>query len=220
MKKHIDLLDLDSGDRRVRLLALLSAVIAVGNEKLTEEAIRQLDAHEVNRTAINETILQSYLFLGFPRMIDASLAYNRVYGDQSDDSDISRFTDEESKKWYTEGKALCRRVYGKNYDRLKKRFMAMSPEVFRWMVLEGYGKVLNRPGLSHIERELAEVAALIVDRRERQLVSHVRGSLNVGASIELIKKVNTDIKPLAGNEASEMADCIISEIEKKYAPDK
>ena len=219
LKEHTSSLVFGSDDKQVRLLALFSAVITYGQEELTEETIRYLDKNEINRTAINEAILQSYLFLGFPRMIDATLAYNKVFGDQSENTDIDRISLRESEKWYTEGKALCRRVYGNNYERLKKRFIAMSPDVFRWMVLEGYGKVLNRPGMSHIERELAEVAALIVDKRERQLISHVMGSLNVGASIGLIKKVNEDIKPLSGDEAFTRAESIISEIEKKHAAD-
>jgi len=220
LKRHISSLEFGQDNKQVRLLALFSAVIAYGQEELTGETIELLDTNSISRTAINEAILQSYLFLGFPRMIDATLAFNRVFGDQPENLDIDKISPGESKKWYTEGKALCRRVYGKNYERLKKRFIAMSPDVFRWMVLEGYGKVLSRPGMSHIERELAEVAALIVDRRERQLVSHVMGSLNVGASIDLIKKVNRDVKPISGEEAYKMAESIIDGIEKKYAADK
>ncbi len=217
LKKHIGSLDYSPDNRQVRFLAILSAVIAVGRGDLTSAALEFLEISGINRKPIYETILQSYLFLGFPRMIDAAIGFRDVFGDQSNDTDIAKISAEESKKWYAEGKELCRRVYGKNYDRLKERFMAMSPDLFRWMVLEGYGKVLSRPGMTHIERELAEVAALIVDRRERQLVSHVMGSLNVGAQVELIRIVNEDIRPLAGEDAFREAAVIIEKIEKEYA---
>ena len=84
------------------------------------------------------------------------------------------------------------------------------------MVIEGYGKVLTRPGLTSVERELAEVAALIIDQRERQLVSHLIGSVNAGASFDLIKKVNKDIRPLGGDEVYHKTANLISRVESKY----
>ena len=202
-------------DRQVRLVAILSAAIAVSNADLTEKVIRTLKQLDVGDLVIYETVLQSYLFLGFPRMIEASLVYNKVYGDIENNEDIRKISEIEAKNWYEDGIKLCRVVYGKNFEKLKKRFLSVSPELFQWMVLEGYGKVLSRPGMNQIERELAEVAALIVDKRERQLVSHILGSLNVGATMSIIKRVNEDIRPIAGDDAYKMAVRVIAEIEEK-----
>lgn len=74
--------------------------------------------------------------------------------------------------------------------------------------------------MTHIERELAEVAALIVDGRERQLLSHILGSLNVGADMKLLMQVNRDIKPLAGDENSALAEKIMANIISKYETKK
>jgi len=202
-------------DRQVRLVAILSAAIAVSNADLTEKVIKTLKQLDVGDLVIYETVLQSYLFLGFPRMIEASLVYNKVYGDIENNEDIRKISEIEAENWYEDGIKLCRMVYGKNFEKLKKRFLSVSPELFRWMVLEGYGKVLSRPGMNRIERELAEVAALIVDKRERQLVSHILGSLNVGATMSIIKRVNEDIRPIAGDDAYKMAVRVIAEIEEK-----
>jgi 4-carboxymuconolactone decarboxylase len=49
------------------------------------------------------------------------------------------------------------------------------------MVVEGYGKVLARPGLPLVMRELCIVAILAVTGASKQLYSHLRGALNVGA---------------------------------------
>lgn len=201
--------------RQVRLISILSAAITIGTADFTEMIMRYVKETGIDRTAVYETVLQSYLFLGFPRMIEAALVFNEIYGDSENGTEVEKISGDEAEKWYQDGIKLCRKVYGKNYDRLEKRFLAVSPEVFRWMVLEGYGKVLSRPGLSQIERELAEVAALIVDKRERQLLSHVLGSLNVGAPMNLIKTVNRDIRPIAGDDAYYMAEGVISGIEKK-----
>jgi 4-carboxymuconolactone decarboxylase len=50
------------------------------------------------------------------------------------------------------------------------------------MILEGYGKVLSRPGLDLQRRELCIVAACAATAQDRQLQSHLRGALNVGVS--------------------------------------
>jgi 4-carboxymuconolactone decarboxylase len=49
------------------------------------------------------------------------------------------------------------------------------------MVVEGYGKVLGRPGLDLATRELCIIALLVVLNAPRQLYSHLRGALNAGA---------------------------------------
>jgi len=203
-------------NRQVRLVSILSAAIAVSNNDFTEQTMVELKNHGLDRRVIYESVLQSYLFLGFPRMIEAALVFNKVFGDIENHTDIEKISKNEAEKWYRDGIDLCGIVYGKNYERLKEKFLRVSPDLFRWMVLEGYGKVLSRAGMSRMERELAEVAALIVDKRRRQLVSHVMGSLNVGAPIGLIKLVNEDIRPIAGDKAYSMAVDVIEEIELRY----
>jgi alkylhydroperoxidase/carboxymuconolactone decarboxylase family protein YurZ len=219
-EKYLIALDLAGKNESLRLLSILSAAIAVCNEELTATILVYLKRNKFNREAIYETVLQSYLFLGFPRMIEAAIVYNRIFGDVENAESINKISPEESESWFSDGLKLCRRVYGANYDILKSRFEKISPEIFRWMVIEGYGKVLSRPKMTNIERELAEVAALIVDGRERQLLSHIMGSLNVGAKMDLIRQVNEDIKPLAGNKNFELAEKNISAVLNKYETKK
>lgn len=214
---YLDSLNLSGRTRRVRLLAILSSALALCRPRLTRAILAYLRKRRIEKTAIYETILQSYLFLGFPRAIEGIITFEEVFFEIGRPSGIRKQIDRNIRKWRSEGDALCRIVYGKNYDALRRRFTQVAPEFFEWMVMEGYGKVLSRPGMSRIERELAEVAALIVDRRERQLISHVLGSLNVGASIALVRKVNDDVAPLTGQNRRKMADRIISRIESKYA---
>ena len=51
------------------------------------------------------------------------------------------------------------------------------------MVEEGYGKVLARPGLALVVRELGIVALLALQDAPAQLYSHLRGALNAGAAV-------------------------------------
>ena len=57
----------------------------------------------------------------------------------------------------------------------------------RWMLEEGYGKVLGRPGLDLKVRELCVIAVLVGLDTPQQLYSHLRGALNVGATMEEVE---------------------------------
>lgn len=74
------------------------------------------------------------------------------------------------------------------------------------MVVEGYGKVLGRPGLALELRELCIVAMLAVLNVPRQLYSHLRGALNAGASRERIEAALETARALSGTE--EMAEAL------------
>ena len=53
------------------------------------------------------------------------------------------------------GEATCAAVYGPFYERLRLNIRALHPALDAWMIVEGYGKVLGRPGLDLARRELA-----------------------------------------------------------------
>ena len=85
------------------------------------------------------------------------------------------------------GERLCARVYGPDYPRLRSFMRALAPEIDAWMIEDGYGRTLSRPGLSLVERELATVAALAALGWERQLEAHRKGALRVGAPAAEVK---------------------------------
>ena len=63
---------------------------------------------------------------------------------------------------------------------LRRNVRALHRDMERWMVVEGYGKVLARPGLDLPTRELCIVAILAATGWEPQLHSHLRGALHAG----------------------------------------
>jgi 4-carboxymuconolactone decarboxylase len=54
------------------------------------------------------------------------------------------------------------------------------------MIVDGYGKVLSRPGLDIARRELCVVAVCAVARQDRQLHSHLHGALHVGTPPDVV----------------------------------
>ena len=180
-----------------RWLALYASGIATADPGLQEEIVVRCNRLAIERGVLYEVVLQSYLFLGFPRMLIAAEILDRMLPGNSRQSMEQMIAGNEMTQWYENGLALCKRVYGDSFEPLRARVGALAPEIFHWMILEGYGKVLSRPGLGPVERELANVAMLMIDDREQQLHSHMRGALNVGASPELLKLVVDDLAELA-----------------------
>jgi len=184
---------------RARALALYSAAITLAEDALMTSAIRVSLRLDLTGSQLYEIVLQSYLFLGFPRMLIAADCLNRACPDLKPPRTPLAVSADEAAEWTDRGVDLCKRVYDKNYGLLKDRVENMAPEIFRWMVFEGYGKVLSRPGLGIVEREMAIVACLIMENRPSQLYSHMRGALNVGADPLLVRAVVKDIGKSAGD---------------------
>ena len=180
-----------------RLIGLMSAAIAIGDDAIIGEVIRAARNHRFPREYAYEIVLQSYLFLGFPRMLGAAEVLHREWPVAEVATAGLELTAEEANAWVARGRSLCETVYGELYDPLKRKVESFAPEIFRWMVLEGYGKVLSRPGLDFALRELSIIAFLIVENRPRQLHSHLRGALNSGTSKEAIRQLIEDLATLA-----------------------
>lgn len=162
-------------------LVRLSASLA-SRDKAALTAAMEAALAEADPDQIEETILQSYLFLGFPICLNAFALWRRVSGRPGGEmSEINL------QRWAARGGEVCAAVYAGQFDRLKDNIRALHPDMERWMVIEGYGKVLGRPGLPLDVRELCVVALLAVLGVPKQLHSHMRGALNVGASVERVE---------------------------------
>jgi len=143
---------------------------------------------EVDPVAVEEIILQSYLFAGFPRALNAARAWRAASGRVSPDEDAEA-TVEDLEVWRARGEETCAIVYGDHYEKLRKNIRDLHPALDEWMIVDGYGKVLSRPGVDLRTRELCVVAACAVAGQQRQLHSHLHGALNAGASMGEIAAV-------------------------------
>lgn len=165
-----------------RALVELSAALACGDTDLLRRAMEGcLAATPADGT--EEVILQSYLFLGYPAALNAFGLWREVSG-----MDAPEAVPEAWDEWSDRGSEVCRTVYGGQYEGLRRNVRALHPDMERWMVVEGYGKVLGRPGLCLQVRELCIAALLAVLGAPRQLHSHLRGALNAGAEVDEVEE--------------------------------
>ncbi|MEX2110677.1 MAG: carboxymuconolactone decarboxylase family protein [Gemmatimonadaceae bacterium] len=153
----------------------------------------------VDAAAVDEIILQSYLFAGFPRALNAARTWRSVSGTTAPKTDPeSDAADLET--WRERGLATCEIVYGESYERLRRNIRGLHPALDEWMIVDGYGKVLSRPGVDLRTRELCVVAACAVAGQQRQLHSHLGGAMNAGASFEEVAAVLEAVKDLMSRE--------------------
>jgi 4-carboxymuconolactone decarboxylase len=178
---------LDVLDDTTAALIRLAAVVAAGDEDALRSEISRA-AGAIPELWVEELLLQTYLFAGFPRALNAMREWRRVHPTVAS-------LPESRTPTRADGEATCERVYGKMYDRLRENIRQLHPLLDDWMITEGYGKVLSRPGLDLPRRELCIVAACAATAQDRQLHSHLHGALNAGASPGAI---DAAIEALAG----------------------
>jgi 4-carboxymuconolactone decarboxylase len=197
-------------DDRTRYLVRLAAAIAGSNE----HTLRTVMAEKHSAAwaeQIEEVILQSYLFAGLPRALNAMRAWRSLTGSQPAQPATHGYVAMQELR--AKGEATCAVVYGSSYERLRENIRALHPEMDEWMIVEGYGKVLSRPGLDLKSRELCIVAACAATGQKRQLHSHVRGALNSGASTAELSAALDAISDLidadSGRDAREMLSHVV-----------
>jgi 4-carboxymuconolactone decarboxylase len=156
---------------------------------------------EVDPVSVEEIILQSYLFAGFPRTLNAMRTWRSVSERRPPETDNNAIQGSEGARkagkkvarvieetvdplgaWHQRGEETCAIVYGDSYEKLRRNIRDLHPALDDWMIVDGYGKVLSRPGVDLKTRELCVVAACAVSGQQRQLHSHLHGALNSGAS--------------------------------------
>jgi 4-carboxymuconolactone decarboxylase len=185
----------DGLDLETRDLVRLAAAIAQGYEPELRERIAPLRSSQVPVIWVEELLLQSVLMVGYPRALIAFSAWRKFSGLPAAPTDPGQDYGKAS-EWTRRGEELCSLVYGENYGKLRESVRALQPALDAWMVTEGYGRTLARPGLDLMRRELCTVAQTAVLEAPRQLHSHLRGALNAGASFGQIDGTLSIVNPL------------------------
>ncbi len=194
----------------VRSLVRVSAALASGGGQLLEQelvAAAQLARHD----QVEEALLQSYLFLGYPAALDGLARWRESSG-----APPPRPTPDDWPRWEERGGEVCRRVYSSQYDGLRANVCRLHPDLDRWMVSEGYGKVLGRPEMELPTRELCIVAILAVIGAKRQLHSHLRGALSCGADAEEVAAALAEALTFVGEGERGTPEETWRQVRKRY----
>jgi len=180
-------------------LVRTSAALGSGDRAVLRAELEMARDHAAP-DKVEEALVQAYLFVGFPRALDAMGLWRRVSGREAEppspDDPLTRGA---------RGEETCRRVYGAQYLSLRANIAALHPDLDRWMIEEGYGKVLGRPGLDLQERELCIFSLLAGLGAPVQLYSHMRGALQVGVPGTVVSRVLEAIAPVVPVPRMELA---------------
>ena len=106
---------------------------------LPEGQVRSLMAEavdEVEPVSVEEIILQSYLFAGFPRTLNAMRIW-RVVSEQPAPTTDPEAAAEDFDLWRRRGAETCAIVYGKSYEKLRENICELHPALDEWMIVDG-----------------------------------------------------------------------------------
>ena len=201
---------LDALDDATIALIRLAALIAGAGEADVRAGVAGA-APVVPAIWIDELVVQSYLFSGFPRALNAAREWRRLSSPPApttDEGDDLTHIDE----WRARGEQTCAAVYGDMYDKLRLNVRQLHPALDAAMVVEGYGKILSRPGLDLPRRELCIVAACAMTGQDRQLHSHVHGALNVGVAPDVLSSAIDALMPVLGRERTRSVQLLLARV--------
>jgi 4-carboxymuconolactone decarboxylase len=205
-------------DGATRALVRLAAGAAGG----TEAELRSVLAIAIRDCPsiwVEEVILQTYLFAGFPRALNAAREWRRLQGSSADAragaDDATDYS--QADEWRRRGEVTCATVYGPAYERLRDNIAALHPALDAWMIVEGYGKVLSRPGLDLPRRELCIVAACAHTAQDRQLHSHLHGALNAGATAASVSATFDALEDILAPDALRSSRLLWARVRTQHA---
>ena len=197
-------------DRETAAIVRLAARVAAGSEESVRASCAECVSAQVPVAWVEEMLLQSYLFCGFPRTLNAMREWRRVSGTDAPAAEELPAPDLE--RWREQGEATCGIVYGKFYEKLRHNITALHPALDEWMIVEGYGKIISRPGLELRLRELCVVAACVAAGQDRQLHSHLHGALNAGASAGEVRGALQSLEGVVGADDLHRARLLLDRV--------
>jgi len=181
-----------------RRLILIAALAAAGRFDDMVEAVRAAHDDGVSAAAIREAIVFLVPYAGWPTALNALLAANAVVSLTTTTTDPLDTADRAARR---ELGLTTARTVNDRFNRVAENVAAIDPALVDLLTEGAYGYVYNRAGLDLVQRELLAVAILAVQGHDRQLLYHLRGAANVGATpdditgtIEALADVSDDIR--------------------------
>src|SRR5881398_559426 len=177
-------------DPATAALVRLAAAVAEGDVSELQERLAAAQGAGVSSLWIEELLLQSMLVVGYPLALVAFAVWREMAGPTAEGGHAAEpLAHEDWQGWADRGAAVCREVYGRAYNKLLLNLRALHPALEDLVLVDAYGKVIGRPGLDLKRRELCTIATTAVLGTADQLHSHLRGSLNTGATRAEVEEV-------------------------------
>jgi 4-carboxymuconolactone decarboxylase len=190
--------------------------VAAGGTETDLRSAVAVAVRDSPETWVEELILQTYLFAGFPRALNTAREWRRAGATAAPPPGAA--TDyADADEWRSRGESTCAVVYGAAYDRLRRNITALHPALDTWMIVEGYGKVLSRPGLDLARRELCVVAACAHTAQDRQLHSHLHGARNAGVPAVAVDATFDALADILAPDAMRSARLLWARVSAQHA---
>lgn len=189
----------------VELLALLSASSVLRKTNYFKVILQQLVNNKTSSKKIYEALLQTYLFAGFPSALSSLKLFKEIVGKKKiyKGFDLNKYLDR--------GKRNCKLIYADKYDKLLNNVKSYSPEMAEWLIIEGYGKVLGRKGLTLREREICIVSILSAMKFKDQLYSHIIGSINIKVNKKLLLSSIRNLSLINAKSSAKFGELCLNE---------
>jgi alkylhydroperoxidase/carboxymuconolactone decarboxylase family protein YurZ len=196
---------------RVTAIAALAAALSPGNLGHLRAMLPEVVPVPLPPVVAYEVLLQSHLFFGFAQAIEAAKVFAEVVPCEGADGSFVSTEKASLEERQRRGRELCEKIYYPNFERLMSNLGKASPELAEWMIMDGYNKVLSRPGPTALEREIASIVFLAISGHQVQLHSHIRGARNLGGTPGLIRSALG-----AGALSREQLDAVETKVEQVF----
>ncbi len=187
------------------VLVRLVVGIVLGRWETVRSARQEAGPGEPDRVW-REAVLQTHLFAGFPRLVEAWRILDEEGGLGVLDPDELEEPDEDG------GRVLFDRIYAGQAQKVRETLTARHPLLARWIAEHAYGRVLARPGLAPHQREILAVVSLAAQGQWLQLESHARGALRSGATSEQLEAGLAQVEDLLEEDLLARASEILARL--------
>jgi len=196
------------GEAPLRCLALIHGASCIGRFDAVAILLPLARSLGVDAPRLHETALQVVAYGGYPRAIEALTLLAAARADQPGPSPArgqARARDPEPEAAGAapaeRGRLVWDAIYRGSAQDVLATLEGLAPGFSEWILRDAYGRILARPGLPLVERELLAVAALSLMGLAAPLGSHVRGALRTGASPAQVTDILQTCRVLADRPA-------------------
>src|SRR5262245_23260962 len=168
----------------LRLMVLAITAVWRADWDTLQACARAAAARSLPRQDLEETLLQSVLFCGFPRAVTAFEQFGEAWPATTTPAGGGLPPAEQGPA----GQALFARIYGLNGAAVQAMLKTFHEDFHDFVLEAAYGRILTRPHLAPGVPEVLAVAVLPAQHQLRQFIAHARGALHFGSNLAELRE--------------------------------